>query len=47
MGRGTMYIGKQKTLVSLADITASVMKKGIFCDVTPHGSCKNRRFGGT
>jgi hypothetical protein len=22
-------------------------KNGVFCDVTPCGSCKNRRFGGT
>jgi hypothetical protein len=25
----------------------SEMKKGVFWDVTPCGSCKNRRFGGT
>jgi hypothetical protein len=24
-----------------------IMKNGVFCDVTPCGSCKNRRFGGT
>jgi hypothetical protein len=23
------------------------MKDGVFCDVTPYGSCKNRRVGGT
>jgi predicted AAA+ superfamily ATPase len=23
------------------------MKNGVFWDVTPRGSCKNRRFGGT
>jgi hypothetical protein len=23
------------------------MKNGVFCGVTPCGSCKNRRFGGT
>jgi hypothetical protein len=23
------------------------MKNGVFWDVTPYGSCKNRRFGGT
>jgi hypothetical protein len=23
------------------------MKNGVFRDVTPRGSCKNRRFGGT
>jgi hypothetical protein len=27
--------------------TAVTIKKGIFWDVTPCGSCKNRRFGGT
>jgi hypothetical protein len=27
--------------------TAVTMKKGVFWDVTPCGSCKNRRFGGT
>jgi hypothetical protein len=25
----------------------SNMKNGVFWDVTPYGSCKNRRFGGT
>jgi hypothetical protein len=27
--------------------TAVAMKNGVFWDVTPCGSCKNRRFGGT
>jgi hypothetical protein len=27
--------------------TAVTMKNGAFWDVTPCGSCKNRRFGGT
>jgi hypothetical protein len=26
---------------------AVTLKNGIFCYVTPRGSCKNRRFGGT
>jgi hypothetical protein len=26
---------------------AVTMKNGVFWDVTPCGSCKNRRFGGT
>jgi hypothetical protein len=26
---------------------AVTMKNGVFWDVTPRGSCKNRRFGGT
>jgi hypothetical protein len=28
-------------------ITAVTMKNGVFWDVTPCGSCKIRRFGGT
>jgi hypothetical protein len=27
--------------------TSGELKKGVFWDVTPCGSCKNRRFGGT
>jgi hypothetical protein len=27
--------------------TAVTMKNGVFWDVTPCGSCNNRRFGGT
>jgi hypothetical protein len=27
--------------------TAGTVKKGVFWDVTPCGSCKNRRFGGS
>jgi hypothetical protein len=27
--------------------TAVTMKNDVFLDVTPYGSCKNRRFGGT
>jgi hypothetical protein len=27
--------------------TAVTLKNGVFWDVTPCGSCKNRRFGGT
>jgi hypothetical protein len=27
--------------------TAVTMKRGVFWDVTPCGSCKNRSFGGT
>jgi hypothetical protein len=27
--------------------TAVTMKNNVFWDVTPCGSCKNRRFGGT
>jgi hypothetical protein len=28
-------------------VTALTMKNDVFWDVTPCGSCKNRRFGGT
>jgi hypothetical protein len=28
-------------------LTAVTMKNCVFCDVTPCGSCKNLRFGGT
>jgi hypothetical protein len=31
----------------LVVFTAVTMKNGVFWDVTPCGSCKNRRFGGT
>jgi hypothetical protein len=33
--------------VSFEVFTAVTMKNGVFLDVTPCGSCKNRRFGGT
>jgi hypothetical protein len=33
--------------VRLAVFMAVTMKNGVFWDVTPCGSCKNRRFGGT
>jgi hypothetical protein len=33
--------------VRLEVFTAVTMKNGIFWDVAPCGSCKNRRFGGT
>jgi hypothetical protein len=36
-----------KTCVRFAVFTAVTMKNGVFWDVTPRGSCKNRRFGGT
>jgi hypothetical protein len=35
------------TIVRFEVITAVTMKNGVFWDVTPCGSCKNRRFGGT
>jgi hypothetical protein len=35
------------TRVRLEVFTAVSMKNGVFWDVTPCGSCKNRRFGGT
>jgi hypothetical protein len=35
------------TCVRLEVFTAVTMKNGVFWDVMPCGSCKNRRFGGT
>jgi hypothetical protein len=34
-------------IVRFEVFTAVTMKKGVFWDVTPCGSCKNRSFGGT
>jgi hypothetical protein len=34
-------------LVRFEIFTAVTMKNGVFWDVTPCGSCKNRRFGGS
>jgi hypothetical protein len=34
-------------LVRFEVFTAVTMKNGVFWDVTPCGSCNNRRFGGT
>jgi hypothetical protein len=34
-------------LVRFDDFTAVTIKNDVFWDVTPRGSCKNRRFGGT
>jgi hypothetical protein len=35
------------SFVRLEVFTALTVKNGIFLDVTPCGSCRNRRFGGT
>jgi hypothetical protein len=34
-------------LVRFEVFTAMTMKNGVFWDVTPYGSCSNRRFRGT
>jgi hypothetical protein len=34
-------------LVRFEVFTAVTVNNGVFWDVTPFGSCKNRRFGGT
>jgi hypothetical protein len=34
-------------MVKIEVFTAVTMKNGVFWDVMPCGSCKNRRFGGT
>jgi hypothetical protein len=36
-----------RNCVRFEDLTAVTMKNGVFWDVTPCGSCENRRFGGT
>jgi hypothetical protein len=36
-----------KPYVRFEVFTAVIMKNGVFLDVTPCGSCKSRRFGGT
>jgi hypothetical protein len=36
-----------KYTVRFEVFTAVTMKNGVFWDVTPCGSCKDRRFGGT
>jgi hypothetical protein len=42
------YLYKQTNAVAFTSARELCQpKKGVFCDVTPCGSCKNRRFGGT
>jgi hypothetical protein len=41
------YFGIDLWSVRFEVFTAVTMKSGAFLDVTPCGSCKNRRFGGT
>jgi hypothetical protein len=36
-----------KSVSPLSKKQAIFSKNGAFCDVTPCGSCKNRRYGGT
>jgi hypothetical protein len=38
---------KEILVVTFEVFTAVTMKNGVFWDVTPCGSCKNRRLGGT
>jgi hypothetical protein len=40
-------VSKPMGLVKFEVFTAVIMKNGVFLDVMPCGSCKNRRFGGT
>jgi hypothetical protein len=46
-----LSVGKQRyrthSYVRFEGFTAVTMKNGVFWDVTPCGSCKNQRFGGT
>jgi hypothetical protein len=42
-----MQIKHRLESVRFEVFTAVAMKNGVFWDVTPCGSCKSRRFGGT
>jgi hypothetical protein len=44
LGRNTMYTVFLHVIFEV--FTAVTTKNGVFWDVTPYGSCKNRRFGG-
>jgi hypothetical protein len=44
---GSSVWNNPKGCVRFQVFTAVTMKNGVFWDVTPCGSCKNRRFGGT
>jgi hypothetical protein len=37
----------KRIYVRFEDFTAVTTKNGVFWEVKPCGSCKNRRFGGT
>jgi hypothetical protein len=43
----TLTVQPSDYIVRFVVFTAVTMKNGVFWDVTPCGSCKNRRFGGT
>jgi hypothetical protein len=43
----TLSNNKNFKYVKLEVFTAVTMKNGVFWDVTPCGSCKKQRFGGT
>jgi recombination DNA repair RAD52 pathway protein len=45
--RNEQLVTHTSVVVRLEVFTAVTMKNGVFWDVTPYGSCKNRRFGGT
>jgi hypothetical protein len=42
-----LELNHHRLLVRFEVFTAVAMINGVFWDVTPCGSCKNRRFGGT
>jgi hypothetical protein len=43
----SLSTGTDVPYVIFETLTAVTMKNGVFWDVKPCGSCKNRRFGGT
>jgi hypothetical protein len=42
-----LYVKHNNVYVRFEVFMAVTMKNGVFWDVMPCGSCKNRRFGGT
>jgi hypothetical protein len=46
-GDGILQIRNRFPCVRFEVFTAVTMKNGVLWDVTPRGTCKNRRFGGT
>jgi hypothetical protein len=47
MARVPVLFKKVVRICELGDTRKYLLKNGFFWDVTPCGSCKNRRFGGT
>jgi hypothetical protein len=46
-GSGRFRAETSSSVLSKVSEPVHNLKNGVFCDITPCGSCKNRRFGGT